>query len=158
MPAVGAAHVPWLRVRARALLAFHDELVIEHRVAVEHEAAAEALAREEEREPERVVGPHLGERDRVERRPERDRLRRLGRRADEPRRPEHHRVERVAVDELKRELAVLGHAGRRDTELLLDLADGARESVLVRLDATAGAVHLARTEPALLADEEDAPF
>ncbi len=48
--------------------------MIEHELAVEDEAPVDRFAGEYVRQPERVVRPHLVERQRVAREPERDRL------------------------------------------------------------------------------------
>ena len=64
--------------------------------------------------------------------------------------------EGVAVDELKRELALLLDADGDDAELFPHLADRRFERCLAGLEPAAGSVHLARTEPPLLLDEQDA--
>ena len=71
-------------------------------------------------------------------------------------RAKHVAVQAVTVDELERELADLFGAHRFDAELFADLAERGDHRSFAGIDAPAGAVHLARAEPALLLDEQDA--
>ncbi|CAG0980705.1 partial 2,4-dienoyl-CoA reductase, partial [Gammaproteobacteria bacterium] len=107
-------------------------------------------------EVDTVVLPHPLVRDLVDRAPERvglaGRVRRAGMRGGEEDRP----MERVAVDELERELARLRQAGRLDPDLLAHLADRGLLGRLARVDPPAGRVHLPGAEAGLLVDQEEA--
>jgi hypothetical protein len=131
--------------------------MVEHRVAVEQEAAREAAPLEDEGQPEGVVLPHLAVGDRVEAHPERRRLVRLRGLADAVRRREHEHVDGVAVHELEAVLAEFPEPHGPDAQLLFHLAQRAGLRRLAGLEPPSRAVDLPRAEAALLADQEDPP-
>ena len=64
-------------------------------------------------------------------------------------------MDRVSVDELEAQLAARLDSRRCDEQLLLDLANRARERRFPGVDAPAGSVDLAGAEAALFADQQD---
>src|SRR5438477_10048702 len=109
----------------------------------------------EQGKPVPIVCPHLIVGNCIERRPERDGFLGLLWFPFEIAGEKDGAMQAVAVPELEMQFAVRFGPERFDTEFLKGLAQGRLPGRLARIDLAAGPVDLARSETALLADEQN---
>src|ERR1043166_2496810 len=131
------------------------DAMAQHLVAVEREITPEPLASDQQRQPMRVIGPHLRVGNVIQSDPQRNGFVGLARLPAEPVCPEYLDVDLESVCKLKEQLACVSWIEGCHADFFLRLADRGRERSFAFLDPSARPVDLAGTEPALLADQQN---
>jgi 2-oxoisovalerate dehydrogenase E1 component len=139
----------------KALSPEHFDFVIQHDFTVEDEPTPESLTLEEQRQPERIVGPHSVVGDGAHWTKHRRGLIGFLRFPQVVFGRKDRAVEAVAIHELEEQLADLDQSARPDQELLFELTESTLKRRFARLESPTRAVDLARAEPTLLVNQED---